>query len=149
MTNSFAHPKIVSETKLIPATAQEVFDLLADPAGHALIDGSGTVKGPVSSDSSRLTLGSKFGMQMRIGLPYRITNEVVECEEPQLIAWRHLGGHIWRYRMVDVSGGCEVTEEFDWRGARSALMLRLMRAPSRNRRSIQATLERMAAHFAA
>jgi hypothetical protein len=87
-------------------------------------------------------------MQMKIGLPYRITNEVVECEEPSLIAWRHIGGHIWRYRMKEVPGGTEVTEEFDWRGARSALMMRLMRAPSRNRRSIQATLERMAAHFA-
>jgi hypothetical protein len=149
MSNTFAHPKIVSESRLIPATAQQVFDLLADPSCHSLIDGSGSVKGSLSSDSSRLTLGSKFGMQMKIGVPYRIANEVVECDEPNLIAWRHIGGHIWRYRMKEVDGGCEVTEEFDWRGARSALALRVMRAPSRNRQSIRATLDRMAAHFAA
>ena len=151
MTNQFSHPKIVSETRLIPATPQQIFDLLADPAGHALIDGSGTVQGPAagrgSTENSRLTLGSKFGMRMKLGVPYRITNEVVECDEPHLIAWRHMGGHIWRYRMVEVPGGTHVTEEFDWRGARSATMLRLMRAPSKNRRSIQATLERMAQHF--
>lgn len=144
--NEFSHPRLVSETRFIPAPRQAIFDLLADPAGHALIDGSGSVRGPVS-DSTRLTLGSKFGMRMRIGLPYRITNEVVECDEPSLIAWRHIGGHIWRYTLREVEGGTEVTEQFDWRTARSPLMLRLMRAPTRNRAAITATLERMAAHF--
>ena len=78
-----------------------------------------------STDSSpeRLSEGAKFGMNMRWGLPYRMTNEVVEFDEPSLIASRHFAGHVWRYRLrevasevdSDVDDGTEVTEEFDWR----------------------------------
>ena len=57
-------------------------------------------------------------------MPYKITNEVVEFDEPSLIAWRHMGGHIWRYRLRPVDGGTEVTEEFDLRPAKGALVLK-------------------------
>ena len=36
-------PKPVTVERIIPAPAEKIFDLLADPAGHARIDGSGTV----------------------------------------------------------------------------------------------------------
>jgi hypothetical protein len=86
-------------------------------------------------------------MDMRIALPYRITNEVVEFDEPRRIAWRHFGGHIWRYIIEDAKGGCNVTEQFDWEHNKSPLMLKLMNAQARNARSIEATLERLAVHF--
>jgi uncharacterized protein YndB with AHSA1/START domain len=131
----------------VPAPAEAIFELLSDPSAHQLFDGSGSVRGASTTTPERLTLGSKFGMRMRIGVPYRITNEVVEFDEPRLIAWRHLGGHVWRYVLEPSDGGTTVTEEFDWRPARSALALRAMRAPTRNRESIEATLDRLAAHF--
>jgi hypothetical protein len=127
--------KVVTRTRFVPATAQQVFDLLADPRQHHLIDGSGSAK------------GAKFSMDMRIALPYRITNEVVEFDEPRRIAWRHFGGHIWRYIIEDAKGGCNVTEQFDWEHNKSPLMLKLMNAQARNARSIEATLERLAVHF--
>jgi hypothetical protein len=94
-----------------------------------------------------LTLGSKFAMSMKMGLPYKITNEVVEFDEPSLIAWQHMGKHIWRYRLRSVDGGTEVTEEFDFRPARSATALKLSGVPKRNAKAIEATLDRLAAHF--
>ena len=57
---------------------------------------------------------------MKLVVPYRMTNEVVEFVENETIAWRHLGGHIWRYRLDEVDGGTKITEEFDWRTVQGA-----------------------------
>jgi hypothetical protein len=139
--------KVVSRTRFVPATAQQVFDLLADPRQHHLIDGSGSVKGARINAPARLSKGAKFAMDMRIALPYRITNEVVEFDEPHRIGWRHFGGHIWRYIIEEAPGGCNVTEQFDWEHNKSPLMLKLMNAQARNAQSIEATLTRLADHF--
>lgn len=139
--------KVVSESRFVTATAQQIFDLLADPTQHGLIDGSGSIQKANASAPARLSLGAKFGMDMKIGLPYKITNEVVEFDEPTLIAWRHFGGHIWRYQLEAVEGGTNVTEQFDWNQSKSQLMMRVMNYPTKNRKSIVATLDRLAAHF--
>ena len=97
----------------IAAPPSVVFAILSDPRQHARIDGSGTVKGVVSGPE-RLELGSRFGMSMRKGAPYRITNKVVEFEQDRLIAWRHMGVHRWRYELTPTAdGGTEVTETWD------------------------------------
>jgi hypothetical protein len=133
--------------RFVPADPQAIFDLLADPSRHAEIDGSGSVRSSNDDAPERLAMGTKFGMSMKMGVPYKITNEVVEFDEPSLIAWRHMGGHIWRYRLRPVDGGTEVTEEFDWRPSRGALFLKVSGAPKRNAKAIEATLDRLAAHF--
>jgi uncharacterized protein YndB with AHSA1/START domain len=137
---------VVRGIRFVPAEPQAIFDLLADPAQHTTIDGSGSVRGTTDAPE-RLSLGAKFGMSMKVGMPYKITNEVVEFDEPSLIAWRHMGRHIWRYRLRAVEGGTEVTEEFDFRPARSATALKLTGAPKRNAKAIDATLDRLVAHF--
>jgi len=73
-----------------------IFAMLADPRKHVLIDGSGTVKRLLSAPG-RLTLGAKFGMGMRFGVPSRIRNTVIEFEEGERIAWRHFVRHVWRH----------------------------------------------------
>ena len=88
--------KIVSVTVTVNATPQQIFDLLADPSKHGEIDGSGSIQNAQSSAPERLALGAKFGMDMKIGVSYKITNEVVEFDEPHRIAWRHFGGHVWQ-----------------------------------------------------
>ena len=140
--------KILSATRVVPATPQQIFDLLADPAQHSTIDGSGSIRKPLSDAPARLALGARFGMDMKIGVPYKITNEVVEFDEPKQIAWRHFGGHIWRYILEPVEGGTRVTEQFDWNKSKSPLVLTLSGAFKKNQKSMEATLERMAAHFA-
>jgi len=139
--------KVLSATKVVPATPQQIFDLLADPAQHPTIDGSGSVRKAQSSAPTRLSLGARFGMDMKIGVPYKITNEVVEFDEPKQIGWRHFGGHIWRYILEPVDGGTRVTEQFDWNKSKSPLVLKLQGAFQKNQKSMEATLERLAAHF--
>jgi uncharacterized protein YndB with AHSA1/START domain len=147
-THDDAHDdKVVRGIRFVPAEPQAIFDLLADPSQHPMIDGSGSVRASAADAPQRLTLGSRFAMSMKMGLPYKITNEVVEFEEPSLIAWQHMGKHIWRYRLRPVDGGTEVTEEFDFRPARSATALKLTGVPNRNAKAIEATLDRLAAHF--
>ena len=134
----------VSESITVQAPPEVVFAILTDPRQHSRIDGSGSVRGAQSATPPRLTLGARFGMQMRIGAPYTILNEVVEFEEGRRIAWRHFGGHIWRYLLVPVGANAtEVTEEFDPTHSRSPLVLRLMRAGTRNQRAIVQTLQRL------
>lgn len=136
--------QIVSVTRTVAAPAQDIFDLLATPARHREIDGSGSVQGVQERTPERLSAGVRFGMQMRIGLPYKILNEVVEFEEPRRIAWTHFGGHIWRYLLEPVDAGhTRVTEQFDTTGSRSPIVLTLMRARKRNTKAINATLARL------
>jgi uncharacterized protein YndB with AHSA1/START domain len=139
--------RIERAQRVIPASPQQIFDLLADPRQHAAIDGSGTVRAAHDNVPARLALGAKFGMKMRQGVPYSMTNEVVEFDEPKVIAWRHLGGHVWRYRLEPADGGTLVTEEFDWGPSKAPWLLKLMRAAGRNRKAIDATLARLAEHF--
>jgi uncharacterized protein YndB with AHSA1/START domain len=135
----------ISMSRVVDAPAGRIFDLLADPANHPLIDGSGSVRASRSSGPRRLELGARFGMDMRLGLPYRIRNTVVEFEPDRLIAWRHFNGHRWRWQLEDLGDSrTEVTETFDWSTALSPKSIELLGFPARNRRGIEATLRRLA-----
>lgn len=135
---------VITTSRLIPAPAAAIFDLLARPALHAMIDGSGSVQGVQDRTPERMTPGGKFGMRMRIGVPYKILMRVEEFDEPRLLSWRHPAQHIWRYRLDAVDDGhTMVTEEFDFRGVRMPWLIRLIRAPRRNLRSMQQTLIRL------
>ncbi|MBA2696870.1 MAG: SRPBCC family protein [Ornithinimicrobium sp.] len=135
--------QIVSERITIEAPARVVFDIVADPHQHSRIDGSGSVKG-MTVGPERLSQGARFGARMKLfGLPYRITNRVVEFEEDRRIAWRHFGGHRWRYELEPLGEAqTGVTESFDYSRytGLSARTIRVARFPARNRRGIQETL---------
>jgi hypothetical protein len=135
---------LVTESKVIAADPQRLFDIVADPAMHPVMDGSGTVRATRPGAPQRLHLGAKFGMDMKLGAPYRIVNTVVEFDEPRLIAWRHMGGHRWRYRFEPVEGGTRVTEEWDARPSKGRAVLRLLGVPGKSRQAIRRTLERLA-----
>jgi polyketide cyclase/dehydrase/lipid transport protein len=135
---------LVLVTKLIPADRQWLFDLVADPAQHPVIDGSGSVKAVRPGGPDRLSLGATFSMDMKLGADYRILNTVVEFDEPELIAWRHFNGHVWRYRFTEAPDGTVITEEWDARGVWNRLALVLLRFPQRNRAGMIATLDRLA-----
>ncbi len=141
----FGAGQVVAVERVVEADAQTVFDILADPAQHARLDGSGTVRRASPGNPARLRKGASFGMDMRLGLRYRITNTVVEFDEPHRIAWRHFAGHRWRYLLTPVADGTLVREEWDptpvphlwpWYA--------LSRFPARNRAGMEATLERLA-----
>ena len=140
--------KIVSRSTIVPAPAQMIFDLLADPRRHGEIDGSGSIQSAQINAPERLSLDATFGMQMTIGVRYKISNTVVEFEEGKTIAWRHFGGHIWRYILEPVDGGTKVTEQFDWNKSKSPLVLKLRKSPQENAKSIEKTLENLVRRFA-
>ncbi len=135
--------QIVSESITIDAPAHVIFDILADPRQHSKIDGSGSVQ-DVTLGPDRLSEGARFGARMKMfGMPYRITNRVVEFEEDARIAWRHFGGHRWRY-LLETLGDSQtrVTEQFDYSRHKglAARSIEAAKFPARNREGIQATL---------
>jgi hypothetical protein len=108
----------VSVERVINSEAGEIFALIADAGKHPSFDGSGTVQ-HATQESIPLSKGSKFGMAMRWGLPYRTTNTVIEFEQDRLIAWQTtmlgglVGGRIWRYELSPTDGGTLVRETWD------------------------------------
>lgn len=142
---------LVRVERTIAAPAQQLFDIVADPAQHPVIDGSGSVTAARSGNPERLSKGAKFGMDMKLGAKYPIENIVVEFDEPTLIGWRHFNGHVWRYRFEPVDGGTRtrVIEEWDARRVWNRPLLVLMGFPARNRKGMEKTLERLESHVRA
>ncbi len=134
---------LVSVQRIIAANPQKLFDIVADPAMHPVIDGSGSVRGARPGNPVRLSQGATFAMHMQLGAPYRIRNTVVEFEDGRRIAWRHFYGHIWRYVLEPIQGGTLVTEQWDPAKAKNRLVLHLCGFPARNRRSMHRTLARL------
>jgi uncharacterized protein YndB with AHSA1/START domain len=110
---SVDHPNTAAARIVINAPAAKIFDLLADPRAHASFDGSATITESISGPT-RLFEGAKFGMAMKIKVPYRITNTVVSFEENKKITWCHLMKWTWSYELKDLGNGqTQVTEIFD------------------------------------
>jgi uncharacterized protein YndB with AHSA1/START domain len=106
-------PMIVGARIVVDAPAEKIFSYLSNPHSHALFDGSSTIESVISGPD-RLFLGARFGMNMKIKVGYKITNEVVSFVEDREIAWRHLMKWVWRYELVDLGGGkTQVSEYFD------------------------------------
>lgn len=142
-SDSISQPTSVSVSRLIAAPAADIFAILADPSMHSVIDGSGTVRSAAMPRGTTLKLGSKFGMKMRLGLPYRINNTVVEFEQDRLIAWSHIGGHRWRYTLEPADDGTLVTETFDWTEAKSRAYIEKLGWPARHEGNMTKTLQRL------
>jgi uncharacterized protein YndB with AHSA1/START domain len=139
---------VVTVERVIPAPADAIFDLLADPDRHHDIDGSGTVV-HAKEGSQRLALGKRFGMSMKVGIPYSMVSTVVEFEEGRRIAWQTRGpgnlggGRIWRYQLEPVDGGTKVRESWDITGE-SRLSKWMVKGQADNtRKNMAATLARI------
>ncbi len=136
----------ISVERIIAAPPDKIFDVLADPSLHPVIDGSGTVRDTRGTPPGRLSLGAKFGMSMRLGVPYPITNQVMEFDENRRIAWWHPAHNMWRYELEPVNSGTLVRETFDWSRSRVPWLLKPMVFLQRNRVGMEHTLERLDRH---
>ena len=143
---------VITVQRLVPAPPEPIFDLLADPAGHAEIDGGGTVLG-ARSGGRRLALGDRFGMDLHLAVAYSTRNTVIELEENRRIAWQTtasgplgtlLGGRVWSYQLEPVEGGTLVTETWDLRQEKwtSKPVIKLTMASS-TRHNMERTLARI------
>jgi hypothetical protein len=118
----------VSATLAVAAPAARVFAVLADPAAHAAIDGTGWVR--EAADRVPLTeVGQIFRMGMyHRGHPdgdYQVVNKVVVLDPPRAIGWLtgqekgdgqlEFGGWVWRYDLAPLGpSGTAVTLTYDW-----------------------------------
>ena len=139
-------PYLIARERIIDAPAAEIFEVLATPALHSVIDGSGTVKGEQPGGPARLSLGARFGMDMKMGAKYRILNRVIEFEEGRRIAWRHFSAHVWRYTLEPRGNATLVREEWDGRDVRWKIVFRLTGFTRRHPASIEATLAMLEDH---
>ncbi|MEV8524213.1 polyketide cyclase [Streptomyces sp. NPDC052000] len=118
----------MSATLNFAARAVKVFAVLADPATHASIDGTGWVQDAV--DRASLTeVGQIFRMAMyhpnHPDGDYQTVNKVQVLDAPRAIGWLtgqekgdgqlEFGGWIWRYDLVPLGPSeTEVTLTYDW-----------------------------------
>jgi uncharacterized protein YndB with AHSA1/START domain len=146
---------VVTVERVIGAPPDRIFDLLADPARHHDIDGSGSVRDAKKSPP-RLTMGAQFGMSMHLGISYSMLNEVIEFDEGKRIAWqtrpagtlqgRFFGGRIWRYELEPAEGGTLVRESWDISREKGPIkgVLALSRTKEHTRRAMEKTLVNIA-----
>jgi len=113
---------VLTVERLIRVPPEVIFDVLADPAKHSLFDGSGMLQGATGVGSQRLSLGTTFGMSMKLGIRYSTVSTVVEFEENRLIAWQtgpkgrlepYVAGRIWRYVLEARGDSTMVRESWD------------------------------------
>lgn len=126
----------VSVSRRIAAPAHSVFEVLATPARHLDIDGSGMLRG---SDAPPITaVGDVFVMKMYfepLGGDYSMNNHVVEFEPDRRIAWEPENGaghpevdspqarwgHRWQFDVEpDGPDASVVTETWDGTGIPAA-----------------------------
>ena len=129
----------VSATTIINAPPETIFAVLADPAKHAAIDGTGWVREPF--DSQPLTAA---GQVFRIGMyhpnhpdgNYQMANRVQVFDPPHAISWEpgqdardgdlRFGGWVWRYDLAPAGPpGTKVTLSYDWSAVPSVLRQRI------------------------
>ena len=121
-------PESVTASTTIDATPEEVFAVLADPATHADVDGTGWVR--AAGDVERLTAaGQVFRMAMyhpdHPDGDYETANLIEVFDEPRAISWKtgtesetgelSFGGWFWRYDLEPAGPSrTTVTLTYDW-----------------------------------
>ncbi len=139
-----------SATTVVDAPPAEVFAFLRDPANHPIISGDRSVR-RARGGSRQLSEGDRFGMDMKIGLPYPIVNTVHEFEQDRRIAWANPGGQRWRWELTPTEDGrTQVTETFLVSTALPGYrqVLRLLGFPARHERNVERSVARLAEQFA-
>jgi uncharacterized protein YndB with AHSA1/START domain len=118
----------VSATRIIDAPTEVVFAVLADPAKHAAIDGTGWVCEAVDREPLAAA-GQVFRMAMyhpnHPNGSYEMANRVQVFDAPNVISWQpgnesadgtvSFPGWIWRYDLSPAGpASTKITLSYDW-----------------------------------
>lgn len=130
----------------IAASAERIFELIADPARQPDWDGNDNLAQAAPGQRVRAT-GAVFAMTLTKGSVRE--NHVVEFEEGRRIAWKPAEpgktppGHLWRWELDPVDAThTTVTHTYDWSGLTDEN--RLARARATTEDKLRASLERLA-----
>lgn len=144
---------VVSVERVINAPPAAIFAIVSNAGRHPEIDGSGSVKSLKPGANQELSLGSSFGMSMKLGIPYSMTNKVIDYQQDRKIAWqttlagplgRFIGGRIWRYDLERVDGGTRVRETWDITQDKQRFLLKMGPVGKQTAEAMTRTLERLA-----
>jgi hypothetical protein len=144
---------VVSVERVIKAPPSAIFAIISDVSRHPEIDGSGSVVKTKPGAPEQLALGTTFEMSMKLGVPYSMSNRVIEFEPDRRLAWqttlsgplgRFIGGRIWRYELEPVDNGTKVTETWDITQDKQGFLLKYGPVASQTAQSMTKTLKRLA-----
>jgi uncharacterized protein YndB with AHSA1/START domain len=144
---------VVSVERVIEAPPSAIFAIVADASRHPEIDGSGSVQATKDDAQGHLSLGISFDMSMKLGVPYTMTNTVIDFEQDRRIAWqtvlagplgRFIGGRIWRYELEETPQGTRVTETWDITQDKQRFFLRAGMVGRQTSEAMAKTLSRLA-----
>lgn len=144
--------KFLSVSVDVSASATDLFAVLADPAKHVEVDGSGMLQ--LAHAPDRITaLGETFAiaMQDEEGRPYEVVNHVVAFEPGAHLGWMPARvdtppvGVRWDWQLTVIPGGTRVTQTCDWSAVTSTEYLARRSLPRVSADKMRETIERMAA----
>ena len=138
--------RVVTSQREIAAGADQIFDLIADPARQPLWDGNNNLAEAATGQRIRAE-GDSFTMSLTNGQVR--ANRIVEFEEGRRIAWlpsepdKEPPGHLWRWELEPVNEThTKVTHTYDWSHLTDEN--RFPRARSITADKLQASLDRLA-----
>lgn len=136
----------VTSSRVVNASADTVFALIADPAQQPGWDGNDNL-GSAEAGQRVRGVGDVFTMTLLRGAVRE--NHVVEFDEGRLIAWRPAEpgdtppGHLWRWELEPrTDGRTLVTHTYDWTELHDEQ--RLVRARATTSASLQRSVDRLA-----
>jgi uncharacterized protein YndB with AHSA1/START domain len=147
MTKEENGRRVTSATREIAASAERIFEFIADPAQQPGWDGNHNLA--AAADGQRIrAVGDVFIMRLTRGGVRE--NHVVEFTEGRRIAWkpcvpgRKPPGHLWVWALEPInSSRTLVTHTYDWTGLTDRS--RFPRARATTAGKLRASLDRLAA----
>lgn len=147
MTDQQDEPRITSASSEIAASADRIFELIADPVQQPRFDGNDNLVAAV--DGQRVTaVGDVFAMTTTKGNTRE--NHVVEFEEGRRIAWtpaepgQEPPGHLWRWELEPIDPSrTRVVHTYDW--TRLTDEKRIPRARATTADRLRGSIDRLAA----
>ena len=139
-------PRVASANREIAASADRIFEFIADPAQQPLWDGNDNLAEAEPGQRVR-GVGEVFAMTLTGGAVRE--NHIVEFEEGRRITWRpsesgrRPPGHLWRWELEPLAETrSRVTHTYDW--SQLTDKNRLPRARRRTPDRLHASLDRLA-----
>jgi uncharacterized protein YndB with AHSA1/START domain len=147
MTSHPESERVASASRDIAATADTVFELIADPAQQPRWDGNDNLSEAAGGQRVR-AVGDVFAMTITSGNVRE--NHVVEFVEGRRIAWRPSvpgqapPGHLWRWELEPIdSTHTRVTHTYDWTQLTDPKRIPVAQATTADK--LRASIDRLAA----